>query len=489
MKEFLELKTDPYDVIRLFPNLLPQQTREDSSSAEKVNPKLEDKDLENGILALIQYLTEVRNKYKNTKNLESKSTQQLMQIIDTTLLKCYLQTNDALVAPLLRRNFCHLEETERTLKKHHKYSELIILYQTKGLHNKALELLQKQADQPDSNLRGYERTVHYLQNLGRDNISLIFQFAGWVLEAHPEEGLKIFTEDLPEVEQLPRPSVLDYLLRTQKSLVTPYLEHVIHVWKETNSTLHNVLIHQYKEKVQTLISSTLSQQEQQAAQHTKAKLLTFLEKSEHYIPETVLVHFPFDCLYEERAIILGKLNKHEQALSIYVTVLGDIQRAKEYCDKVYSQSGKETHQVYVILMKLLINPPENWLVGITPPIPPQPDIETALDLLEGNADRIPPLDALKEIPNSVPVIRIKHFLTTSLQKQLNHRRTTQVLKGLLYAEHLQVQEARMQLESKNVIISEIDVCPICKKRFGNQSAFVRNPNGDIVHYSCHERRI
>lgn len=76
------------------------------------------------------------------------------------------QTNDALVAPLLRRNHCHLEETERTLKKHHKHSELIILYQTKGLHHKALELLQKQADQADSNLRGYERTVHYLQNLG-----------------------------------------------------------------------------------------------------------------------------------------------------------------------------------------------------------------------------------------------------------------------------------------------------------------------------------
>lgn len=71
------------------------------------------------------------------------------------------------MAPLLRRNYCHLEETERTLKKHHKYSELVILYQTKGLHHKALELLQKQADQADSSLRGHERTVQYLQNLGK----------------------------------------------------------------------------------------------------------------------------------------------------------------------------------------------------------------------------------------------------------------------------------------------------------------------------------
>ena len=37
------------------------------------------------------------------------SKKQALQIIDTTLLKCYLQTNDALVAPLLRlkENYCH----------------------------------------------------------------------------------------------------------------------------------------------------------------------------------------------------------------------------------------------------------------------------------------------------------------------------------------------------------------------------------------------
>jgi hypothetical protein len=71
------------------------------------------------------------------------------------------------VAPLLRLNHCHLGETEKTLKKHQKFSELIILYQTKGLHRKALELLQKQAEHPDSTLRGYERTLQYLQHLGQ----------------------------------------------------------------------------------------------------------------------------------------------------------------------------------------------------------------------------------------------------------------------------------------------------------------------------------
>lgn len=49
-----------------------------------------------------------------------------------------LQTNDALVAPLLRLkdNNCHVEESEKVLKKKEKFSELIILYEKKGLHEK-----------------------------------------------------------------------------------------------------------------------------------------------------------------------------------------------------------------------------------------------------------------------------------------------------------------------------------------------------------------
>ena len=63
-----------------------------------------------------------------------------MEVLDTTLLLCYLEINDSLVASLLRlkSNQCNAKETERALKKKQKYSELIIFYNTKGLHQKAL---------------------------------------------------------------------------------------------------------------------------------------------------------------------------------------------------------------------------------------------------------------------------------------------------------------------------------------------------------------
>lgn len=56
----------------------------------------------------------------------------MLSIIDTTLLKCYLETNDSFVASLIRLNNCHLEESEKILKSYKKFGELIILYQTKG---------------------------------------------------------------------------------------------------------------------------------------------------------------------------------------------------------------------------------------------------------------------------------------------------------------------------------------------------------------------
>lgn len=51
---------------------------------------------------------------------------------------------------------------------------------------------------------------------------------------------------------------------------------------------------------------------------TRKKLLSALEGISGYNPEALLKHLPVDALYEERAILLGKMNQHELALSLYV---------------------------------------------------------------------------------------------------------------------------------------------------------------------------
>lgn len=63
MNEFLTLGTDAYDVIRLFPDLLPQQ--QGSEVPETVRDMTE-KELEDSRLALIDYLTEMRHKLQSS---------------------------------------------------------------------------------------------------------------------------------------------------------------------------------------------------------------------------------------------------------------------------------------------------------------------------------------------------------------------------------------------------------------------------------------
>ncbi|CAB3255745.1 unnamed protein product [Arctia plantaginis] len=492
MAEFIKLNTDPADVIKLFPEL------DSKSNGEKVEAnKLKGKDLESALNALIEYLVKLRanilkasekpaSSQTDTGNGSQRNVTQQLELIDTTLLKCYLQTNDAFVAPLLRLNNCRLEEAEKTLLHHGKYSELIILYQMKGQHMKALQLLREQSKQPDSSLEGYRGTKNYLQQLGAEHINLIFKFSDWILKEHPEEGLKIFTEDIEVVEKLPRPKILDFLLREHEPLVIPYLEHVIHTWNDTDSLFHDALINRYRDKI-TSKNTNVTDEE---VQHTKSKLLTFLEKSIHYTTERVLLHFPTDSLFEERAIMLGKLGRHEQALAIYILILGDVDRAIRYCENVSRAASHKHQDVYVILMRILMNPDQSSsLNGPLANVPRHPktsvaDLETALNVLEKHADKISPLKALSVLPDSVPLSRLKHFLESALDGQLTLKRRMQILKGLLYAEHTQIQELKQFHESKSVIINDYNVCPVCKKRFGNQSAFVRYPNGDIVHYSC-----
>lgn len=160
--------------------------------------------------------------------------------------------------------------------------------------------------------------VQYFCFSGSEHINLIFKFSDWLLKEQPEEGLKIFTEDIVEVENLPRPKILDFLLREHEPLVIPYLEHVIHSWNDTTPLFHDALINMYRDK----ITDKKGNVTEAALQHLKSKLLAFLEKSTSYTPERVILHFPNDSLFEERALILGKLGRHEQALAIYVQILG-----------------------------------------------------------------------------------------------------------------------------------------------------------------------
>ncbi|XP_053207667.1 vam6/Vps39-like protein isoform X2 [Panonychus citri] len=548
MDLFLKLETHPSLVIGFFPGFLPEDFRNELEYPHEP-PVFKGADIEAGIFALIDYLLEVRKKlqklseesetississYTNnvnksnnqSANCESssvnsspsfkqylKSRDKLLEIVDTTLLKCYLQTNDGLVSSLVRLpdNHCHLQESETWLKRYHKYGDLIIFYQTRGLHRKALDLLFIQAKQPNSSLPGHERTIQYLQHLGESNLSLIFEYAEWVLKDHPLDGLRIFSEDIAETETLPRDAVLEYLQKICPELIIPYLEHIISIWKDRTPTFHNILANKYREKVKFLreeyiVSLPEGQLPLPAGQEPgdlgliRKKLLTFLETSDFYSTETLSIFLLNDELWEERAIVSGKMGHHKDALSIYALYLRDYNKAEQYCIKVYSKDNPNNRDVFLILLNLYVNQPsESSVTTSTSSISSwhheitdenyQENIIEALRLLKIHATKIDPIRALLSLPSTINIISIKSFLETVTMHLIKDRHDGLMYRNLLLSQHLAVQQARLKLHQEyKIIVEDSDKCKECQKRIGT-SAFLRYPNGDLVHYSCKDRR-
>ncbi|XP_076052623.1 vacuolar protein sorting 39 [Oratosquilla oratoria] len=519
MNLFFELNTELLYVIGLYPDLVPEEYRS-RLQYPSTPPVLLGTDLENALQALIHYLLQVRHQLvggsggvSKTGGLRStegsvniKSRHQMLQIIDTTLLKCYLQTNDALIVPLLRMpdSRVSIEEGERVLRKANKYQELVLLLQTKGLHQKALELLLRHSKRPDSPLKGHQRIISYLQHLGPNQIDLIFEYSGHVIKIHSEDALSIFTGDEAspgEVEHLPRPKVLSFLRKNDKSLVVPYLEYVIHEWKDTNALLHNELIYQYKEQVMEDFRSVKKSEDpttvetlKMKAETMRKKLLDFLHSSKHYAAATILVHFPYDDLYEERTILLGRLGQHQQALGIYVHTLKDTHRALEYCKEYYSPD-KQGKDVYLVLLKLLVSPRDASVPGITNVAhdnldcaPNTEDIEEVLSLLQNYSKYIDIGQALAVLPDEVCVRLLRPFLHSAFQHATTQKRNLQIARGLTQSLKLQTTEKLVASQSQKVLLSEFTICAVCHKRFTKHSAFVWYPNGDIVHFSCQDRR-
>ena len=55
---------------------------------------------------------------------------------------------------------------------------------------------------------------------------LLFVFVCCCLQDNPDDALRIFTEDISEVKQLSRDSVLQHLIKCAPSLSVPYLVSV-----------------------------------------------------------------------------------------------------------------------------------------------------------------------------------------------------------------------------------------------------------------------
>ncbi|KAI1712228.1 vacuolar sorting protein 39 domain 1 domain-containing protein [Ditylenchus destructor] len=501
----MELKTDVRLVMNMFPQLVPEKflssmsrisTQELTLFDPSVN--LAENERRAAILELGQYISARRmdedgpyrkliEHYKNFKegkkdNLLSTNTlkkyESMLEFMDTCLLKCWALVNPKLLPMLLRlTNGCIISETEKDLFSKGLFAELLIFYECKKMHRKALELLKREFKNEESPLFGVERLANYLQKLGQENAREIYELSILVLAENVELGVKVFTAEGEQPRNLDVEEILEFLRKNCVAAIIPYLEHVIFEWHEQRPKFHEELAEEYIRNINNLMKDyvhaladeefrTRGGEEEGELGVMRKKLIHFLENSKEYSPEKVLLLLD-DNLLEERAIVYGRLKKHDEALFIYCNILMDFGAAERYCSLYYDPVDAFNKNVYSLLFKAYASPHtfENAALNFKPKFiwrQPKINVTEALKVLRKHASEVDTA-VFEVIKNKATQTSLLLAVTQLAQK--NREKTFS------------------QMQQRKVVIHESTICHLCKKTISN-SAFVRLPTSQLAHYYC-----
>ena len=497
LEKFLTLKEDPMRILGLYPSMLPHGVIEKRDFQYPYGVNLNEAKLENAYKALALYLQKVRLEYvEEAIKLETSEIpveynqcgELIPVVLDTSLMKCLIKIDHPFLVELVSRpNCCHIGVCEALLLQAKKFRELVLLYKNKNLHTNALQLLQKLGKENVGDMKGVRPTANYLMQLGNEDLNLILEYSVWVLKEDADLGLEIFTTKRKPGQELNPTLVLKHIDKMAPTEVSEYLEFIIGQG-ETDPAFHNELVINYLNSCKAILKNPSSNQRvaQKADSEIgllgvcRKKLLKFLETSKYYKAERMLSQFPTNDLYEERAILLSRIGRHEQALSIYAHKLEDVQMAENYCKRHYEMpdADEDCKRIYVTLLGVYLNPPDKDKKPMEAP---------ALHLLNRYYDRMDTITALKLLPPSIPVRKIESFLMNVLQSNERVLRENNLQRALLRSETLTVKENWHKVRGTRIKITDKQTCPDCGKRIGKDVTFVYLPNGTVKHYICYSK--
>ncbi|GBE87785.1 Vacuolar morphogenesis protein [Sparassis crispa] len=391
------------------------------------------------------------------------------QIVDTALFKSYLLVRPGLLAPLCRQpNWCEVSEVEEVLQAREKFSELIYLYNGRKMHGKALDLLRQLSEKETDTRDKLMPSVTYLQRLGPENMEQIFEYSRWLFDRDSEIALEIFTS---EEAELPRQRVAEFLEKIDLSICARYLEYLIDERSEESSLLHDRLAELYLR----MAMSAKKQGNEDLGQTAYAKLLRFIDTTDHYQVDRVFGLLPSEDLFEAKAILLGRLGRHDSALEIYVYRLEDYTKAEAYCKRVY-KPGSETSNVFLTLLRTYLRP-------TSPRFASADLLQPALALISRHGPRLDSVETLQLLPPLVATADVRDFLRSALRAPILD---TRVVREIAKAREDQITRRLMALQTKRVRVTDSRICPQCHKRIGHSVIAVHAPRGEVTHYQCRE---
>ncbi|KAL8168245.1 hypothetical protein V2J09_009744 [Rumex salicifolius] len=289
-------------------------------------------------------------------------------VLDTALLQALFLTGQSLAALELLKglNYCDLKLCEDFLQKKNNHAALIELYKSNNMHREALRLLhhlvqESKSEQPQVTLAQKftpNMIIDYLKPLCGTDPMLVLEFSMLVLESCPTETIELYLSG-----NIPADLVSSYLKQHAPNMQATYLELMLSMNEDAvPGNLQKEVVQIYLSKVLEWYTELSSQQnwDEKAYSPTRKKLLSALESISGYALDDLMKQLPRDALYEERAILLGKMNQHELALSLYVNKLHAPDLAVSYCDRIYESQihlhSVKPHNIYILLLQVYLNP-------------------------------------------------------------------------------------------------------------------------------------
>ncbi|KAJ1807987.1 Vam6/Vps39-like protein, partial [Coemansia sp. RSA 2598] len=319
-----------------------------------------------------------------------------------------------------------------------------------------------------------------------------------------------------------------FLRQISPALVIQYLTHVFEAWSDQTPVLHDDMIAAHLDALSGMsdVGAASSATEPADEEHAVAvdavgelrkRLQRFLRSSQFYSPERALARLPEDRLFEERALVLSRLGRHEHALGLLVFSVASLALAEQYC--IDNVGG--CPDVFVTLLRTLMSAPprdvfdkeaqaiRSGAIGVSASDKHSTadDIEDARQrmhwqfaghLLSVHYLHIPAADALRILPRGMEFTPdIVEYLRNQLCALDQDMRSTNLAQNLRVGADQQARRQVRRMQSSYVVVTETRTCPHCLKRIGSGTAFAVIPPRSgkekeeghaVVHYSCWQRQ-
>jgi len=461
---------------------------------------------------------------------EKPTLEDLLELIDNSLLKLYLEQKDLKIiqaffeqAKPLKCNYklmdAHLnslKDTDSTgisqvclaflYEKFENYSASMQIWKTIGSlkANEIRELACKEIAKLLIAHPGDQKTFF-------DNAKIIFLY-------FPEEGLKIFTENPSLPKFITEDDIIaffDTLENFQAQLKEKYMEFLVSK-QGTEERFHTLLGMHYINIIQAALAKedkkTIEVTTDPTVEAYRGKLSNLLKTSKNYNVSKILGAIRGMGMFEEEILLYSKQKMHNEALSSLVE-LGkqsiDFTKAEQYCldqaegllDVLF---GKLMEMYKDAKMRYSIMEKDKAMISSVAKIKNELDTQKQyvinfeqycknyLKKYAGN-EKLRAENVLNMLPEEWGLIdqidsfedsSLLQYLELTFNDRLEKANDFKVARGVAETHKLNVEADLLKLQRAHVLMNPERKCKVCLKPISGAKSFYVFPNGIVTHANC-----